>query len=82
MLGGKKLDKDGNVISATSAHMIFMTKANLDEAVKGGVAGVELELADATNLEWEEKLIEMLLEEAETTEEEYGIKMLIHVARR
>ena len=63
LLGGIVRNSSGHIISAETAQMIWSIKVPDNvEVVDNQGSGLELELADAISLDWEELLIETVAE--------------------
>ena len=72
-------ERTGQIISAKSALHIWVASTDLSNLTDSGIAGVELDLADATSLAWENKLIKTMLDfDAEMPD----MSILVNVARR
>jgi Niemann-Pick C1 protein len=78
LLGGIQRDAEtGKILSAKSAFHIWVTRVDANAILSDtSSTGLELDLADATNLLWEEKLIRTLLNSNSS-----NFEVLVNVAR-
>ncbi len=81
LLGEVQRDENGRVVGAKSALHLWVTAVNKDAIIKPqGGAGIELDLADELSLDWENEVVDTMLEFASNQTQD--LTVLANVARR